>query len=221
MKNLIILSLLLVFLLPLTASADKGNNEALTLLNQPQKNSAPLQQPQTTGQPQELRDIHGPMELQKQSRVLLYGVVIGLMLLLLLAVALFIKRRKKPMPAPTPSWEKALSDLTEARLLLSPDLALRYMNRASLILRNYVEARFAIKSTRQTTGEFLYNLNKSAADPAIRSCKSELQTCLEQCDMAKFAHQVPLQQNMEMVESAIISFVEKTRQDPESKGETL
>jgi len=219
MKDLLILFLLLIFFLPFAVFADEGNNEALTLLNQPQKNTVPLQQPQVTGQPQELRDIHGPVELQKHSRTWLYGIIITLLLLFLLAVVLLIKKRKKPMPAPIPSWEKALSELSEARQLLSPDLALRYMNRVSLILRNYVESRFAIKSTRQTTREFLSNLNKSSADPAIRSCRDELQTCLEQCDMAKFAHQIPLQQNMEMMESAIITFVEKTRPNPESKGE--
>ncbi len=219
MKNIPFLFLLLIFLLPLTVFAAKDSDETLTLLNQPPQNTAPLQQAQASGQPQELRDIHGPVELQKQSRTLLYGIIITLSLLLLLAVALWMKRRKKPMATPIPPWEKALSELTEARQLLSSNLALRYMNSVSLILRNYVESRFAIKSTRQTTSEFLTNLNKSSADPAIRNCKSELQTCLEQCDMAKFAHHIPLQQNMEMMESAIIAFVEKTRPNPEQKGE--
>jgi CYTH domain-containing protein len=95
------------------------------------------------------------------------------------------------------------------------------MDRVSLILRKYLESRFAIKSTRQTTREFLHNLNKSSADPEVQSYKGELQTCLEQCDMAKFAHQIPQQQNMEMMESAIISFVEKTRPIEQSKGETV
>lgn len=220
MKNLL-LFLLLFFLLPLSAFAEGSGDESLTLLNRPQQNTASLQQPQATGQHQEIRDIHGPVELRKQSRSLLYGFIIGLLLLLLLAaVILLIKRRKKTVPVPVPPWEQALSELTEARLLLSPGLALRYMNRVSLILRNYVESRFAIKSTRQTTREFLSSLNKTSADPAIRNCKGELQTCLEQCDMAKFAHQIPLQQNMEMMESAIIAFVEKTMPDPEQKGET-
>ncbi len=220
MKNLPVLFLLLIFLLPLNSFAAGGNDETLTLLNQQPKNTTPLQQTQVTGQPQELRDIHGPVELQKQSRTLVYGIIITLLLLLLLAVVLFIKRKKKPLPIRIPPWEKALSELTEARQLLSSNMALRYMNSVSLILRNYVESRFAIKSTRQTTGEFLTNLNTSSADPVIRNCRDELQTCLEQCDMAKFAHHIPLQQNMEMMESAIIAFVEKTRPNPEQKGET-
>ena len=220
MKNLIISFLIILFFLPLTAFAEKGNNQALTLLNQPQKNAAPQQQTQPAGQPQEIRDIHGPVELQNQSRALIYGALICLLLILIVVVALLIKRRKRPEAPSIPPWEKALSDLTEARALLTSDFALRYMDRVSLILRKYVESRFAIKSTRQTTPEFLHNLNKPSADPKVQSYKGELQTCLEQCDMAKFAHQIPQQQNMVMMESAIISFVEKTRPEEQLKGET-
>lgn len=219
MKNLFILLFLLLFFLPCSVLAEKKADESLTLLNQPPKNAA-LQQQQPADQQAELRDIRGPVELPKQSQALIYAAVITLLLLFILVIVLLLKRRKKPLAPPIPPWEKALSELTEARKLLSADLALRYMDSVSLILRKYVESRFSIKSTRQTTREFLYNLNKSSADPIIKSCKGELQTCLEQCDMAKFAHQVPLQKNMEMMENAIITFVEKTRPDSQPKGES-
>ncbi len=161
--------------------------------------------------PLELRDIYGPLELQEQSNILLYLAVISLLLLLAAAVFFLLKKRKQTVIPAIPPWEKALSELNEARELLTPDRALLYMNRISLILRNYVESRFTIKSTRQTTREFLHSLNNSSADPSVRNCKVELQTCLEQCDLAKFAHQIPLQENMQMMERSIISFVEKTR----------
>ncbi len=215
-KRLFVLFLLLLLFPPLSALAGGSNEEELTLLNQPQKNAAL----QPTDQSQELRDIHGPVELKDLSQALIYAAVISLLLLLLLIVILLIKRRKKTTSPPIPPWEIALSELTEARTLLSTDLALQYMNRISLILRKYVESRFAIKSTRQTTREFLHSMNRSSTDPAIRNCKHELQTCLEQCDMAKFAHRSPLQQNMEIMESSIIAFVEKTTPDPESRGKT-
>ncbi|MBW2682948.1 MAG: hypothetical protein JRC69_05230 [Deltaproteobacteria bacterium] len=211
MRFLFPLFCLLIFLLPLSTFAEEGTDTPLTLLNKPQKNATSLQQPQPAGQPQEIRDIYGPLELTERAGMLLYGGVIALLLLLAVAVFLLLKRRKKSTTPPTPPWEKALSELTEARKLLNPDRALLYMDRVSLILRNYVESRFGIKSTRQTTGEFLSTLGSSSADPSIRSCKTELQTCLEQCDMAKFAHQIPLQENMELMEGAIIGFVEKTR----------
>ena len=175
------------------------------------KNTALQQQQQAAYQLQELRDIYGPLELQGQNDILLYIAVLALLLLLAAAVFFLLKRRKQPVIPVIPPWEKALSELSEARELLTPNQALLYMNRISLILRNYVEARFTIKSTRQTTREFLYSLSNSSADPAIRNCKNELQSCLEQCDMAKFAHQIPMKENMEMMEGAIIGFVEKTR----------
>ena len=221
MKKLIISFLFILFLLPLGVLAEKGSDQSLTLLNQPKMSAAPQQPPQQAGQLQEIRDIHGVVELQNQSRALIYGAVIGLLLILIIVAVLLLKRRKKPEVPSISPWEKALSDLSEARALLTTDLALRYMDRVSLILRKYVESRFSIKSTRQTTREFLHNLNKSSADPEVQSYKGELQICLEQCDMAKFAHQIPQQQNMEMMESAIISFVEKTRPIEKSKGETV
>ncbi len=211
MKYMISLFFLLIFLFPSTVYADKATNAPLTLLNQPTKNMSPRQQQQIVNQPPELLDIYGPLELQEQNNILLYIAGIALLLLLAAAVFFLLKKRKHPVIPVIPPWEKALSELSEARELLSPDRALLYMNRISLILRNYVESRFTIKSTRQTTREFLYSLNNSSADPAIRNCKDELQTCLEQCDMAKFAHQIPIKENMEMMEGAIIGFVEKTK----------
>lgn len=220
MKKMVVSFLFILFLLPLNVSAEKGNDQSLTLLNRPNKSTVPTQQQQPAGQVQEIRDIHGPVELQNQYRVLVYGALIGLLLISVIIAALLMKRRKKPEVPLIPPWEKALSDLSEARTLLTADLALRYMDRVSLILRKYVESRFAIKSTRQTTTEFLNSLNQSSADPEVQSYRGELQTCLEQCDMAKFAHQVPQQQNMEMMESAIISFVEKTRPAEHAQGES-
>lgn len=211
MKLLLYPVFLIIFLFPSATFADKPTNAPLTLLNQPTKNTVSQQQQQAAYKPQELRDIYGPLELQEPSKILLYIAVLALLLLLAAAVFFLLKKRKQPVIPTIPPWEKALSELNEARGLLTPDGALQYMNRISLILRNYVESRFIIKSTRQTTREFLYNLNNSSADPAIRNCKPELRTCLEQCDMAKFAHQVPLQENMEMMEEAIIGFVEKTK----------
>ncbi len=211
MKYLFPLFCLLIFLLPLSAFAEETTDAPLTLLNKPQKNATSLQQPQPAGQSPELLDIYGPLELKEQAGMLLYGGVIALLLLLAVGVFLLLKRRKQSTTPPTPPWEKALSELTDARKLLNPDRALLYMDRVSLILRNYVESRFGIKSTRKTTREFLSTLGSSSAEPSIRSCKTELQTCLEQCDMAKFAHQIPLQENMELMEGAIIGFVEKTR----------
>lgn len=109
-----------------------------------------------------------------------------------------------------PPWEKALLDLADAKKLLSPERALLYMDRVSQILRGYIEARFAIQSTRQTTREFLQGLTDVGGSSPLQAHKSELQDCLEQADMAKFAHHHPALGNLEQMEVAVTTFIKKT-----------
>jgi len=223
MRYLLIFSFLLIVLLPSAAFAQpqETTEQPLTLLNQPQKKSGPaVQLPQSPPKPEEIRDIYGPLELRDSPRMLLYGTIIGLLLFAAAALFLLLKRRKRSTAPQIPPWERALAELTEARTLLTADKPLLYMTRVSQVLRNYIESRFAIKSTRQTTGEFLRDLNTSSADPLIKNCRDELQTCLEQCDMAKYAHQIPMEKKMKLVEDAIVGFIKKTRPDAAEKGGT-
>ena len=221
MKYLLFFSFLLIIFLPSAAFAQETTEPPLTLLNQPQKKSGPaVKLPQAPSKPEEIRDIYGPIELRDRPRMLLYGTIIGLLLFAAAALFLLLKRRKRSTAPQLPSWDRALAELTEARTLLTADKPLLYMTRVSLILRNYIESRFAVKSTRQTTGEFLQDLNTSSADPLIKNYRNELQTCLEQCDMAKFAHQIPMEEKMKLVEDAIVSIIHKTRPDAAEKGGT-
>ncbi|MBW2658496.1 MAG: hypothetical protein JRC87_02695 [Deltaproteobacteria bacterium] len=221
MRYLFMFFLLLILLIPSPAFTGQAEEEPLTLLHQPQKTGAAVQPPQAPAQPQQLRDIYGPVQLKDQPRIVLYATVIGLLLLAAAALFFILKRRKQSGIPQIPPWDRALFELTEAKTLLTADKPLSYMTRVSHILRNYIESRFAIKSTRQTTGEFLQDLSRSSADPLIKNCRDELQTCLEQCDMAKFAHHIPGHENMELVEDAIVSFVHKTRPDNAgSRGKT-
>ena len=221
MRCLFFFSFLLILLLPASAFAQQPADAPLTLLSQPQKKSgAAVQRPQSPARPEELRDIYGPLELRDKPKMLLYGTIIGLLLFAAAALLFLLKRRKRSTVPQLSPWDRALSELTGAKTLLTTNKPLLYMTRVSLVLRNYIESRFAIKSTRQTTGEFLQDLNTSSVDPLIKNCRDELQTCLEQCDMAKFAHQIPMKENMELVEDAIVSFIHKTRPDATEKGGT-
>ncbi len=150
-----------------------------------------------------------------------YLLIIGIVLLVLLAAAAiiwFFKKRTIPAPPPVPPWEKALLELAEARKWLSPERALVYMDRVSQILRSYIESRFAIQSTRQTTREFLQSLTAVGADSPLQTHKSELQACLEQADMAKFAHHVPEIENLKKMEEAITTFIKRTEPAESPKG---
>ncbi len=210
--RILIFLLLAVFLRPVPTFADNtSTGEApLTLLQQPGQNAQTAHTPNIDKEDKELHDIHGPVLITEQrSYLLLAGIILAI---LAAAAALYwlIKRRTRRTPPPVAPWERALQDLAEARKLLSPERALSYMDRVSQILRSYIESRFAIKSTRQTTGEFLQRLADTDDNAPLQRHQAELQFCLEQADMAKFAHHTQDISNLEKMEEAVIAFIRKT-----------
>ncbi len=159
-----------------------------------------------------LRDIHGPVPLAGQPPWWVIGGIIAIVLVLFALVVLFLKRRQKtsaPLPAP---WETALAELAAARELQHQ--ALLYVERVSEILRRYIESRFAIRSTRQTTREFLAELGQSGGHSPLAPFRQELQIWLEQADLAKFARLVPGPDHMAEMERAAAEFVKKTEPSP-------
>lgn len=215
-RRALLLPLLVLLVLPLCGFADSSSDAPLTLLHKPQDNSRTAQnQPNQQTQPlssqaEELHDIHGPVPTTEAPPYLLLAGILVVVLLAAAALIWFLKKRGKPASPPTPPWEKALLELADARKLLNPERALVYMDRVSQILRSYIESRFAIQSTRQTTREFLQSLTKIGTNSPLQTHKSALQACLEQADMAKFAHHVPEIKNLEMIEDAVTTFIKKT-----------
>ncbi len=210
----------LLLFLPVVCFADSSDNAPLTLLNEPQTGSTTGKHNNITNNSESLRDIHGPIPLSEPPP---YPLIIGIVLLLtLLAAAMYWYLKKRPRPAPpsVPPWEKALIDLAEAKKLLTPERGLSYMDRASQILRCYIEARFSIQSTRQTTTEFLRGLKGVGPDSPLQTYKNELQGCLELADMAKFAHHIPKLEDLQLMEDSVITFVKTTEPvpDPAPKG---
>jgi hypothetical protein len=218
--RLFLLLLLLVLILPVGSFAE-GNTAPLTLLKKPDPATrpAPGQHNQTISKSdEELRDIYGPVATTERPPYLLIIGIICLVLLAAAAIIWFFKKRTTPAPPPVPPWEKALLELADARRWRSPERALAYMDRVSQILRSYIESRFAIQSTRQTTREFLQSLTAVGTALPLQTHKSALQACLEQADMAKFAHHVPEIENLEKMEEAVTSFIKKTEPAESAKG---
>jgi hypothetical protein len=209
--------LLWLFLLPVcsyAASGDDAPDPPLTLLQEPQKSGRTIQNPALTnpaltGRNEELRDIYGPVPITEPPPYLL---IAGGVCLLLSAALLywFLRKKGAKTPPPIPPWERALLDLAEAKRLLSPERGLLYMDRVSQILRSYIESRFAIQSTRQTTREFLAGLTGVGNNSPLQTYKTELKDCLEQADMAKFAHHLPQLGNLEQMEVAVTTFIQTT-----------
>lgn len=167
-----------------------------------------------------LHDIHGPVPIAEQPPYLLIAVVVCLLLLAIAALLWYLRRKDTSVQPAIPPWEQALLELAEAKSLLSAQRGIVYMDRVSQILRSYIESRFAIQSTRQTTREFLHSLTSVGDSSPLRTYKTALQDCLEQADMAKFAHHLPQLDHLEQMEAAVTNFVQKTTPPPTSAKST-
>jgi hypothetical protein len=209
-RRTLVLPLLLLFILPICSFAESSGDAPLTLLNKAPKSAQSGQIQTIPNQAEELHDIYGPVPIAEQPPYLLIAGISLFVLLLAVAIFWFLKKSGQPTPPPIPPWEKALLDLAEAKRLLNPERALLYMDRVSQILRSYIESRFAIQSTRQTTREFLQGLTGIGGNSPLQTHKTELRNCLEQADMAKFAHHIPEIKNLEMMEDAVTTFIKKT-----------
>jgi hypothetical protein len=97
-------------------------------------------------------------------------------------LALAWSRRRKPKPVPPGEW--ALAAL--AKLEAAPGA--QTVERVALILRTFVERRFAIPATKLTTTE----LSAAAGEQGWPVEQAEsLRAVLDECDRAKFAGDVP------------------------------
>ena len=167
---------------------------------------------------EQLRDIHPPLLLPEAPdyTMLIAGI---LFFLLLLGVALwFFRFRKKKVILPSAD-ETALANLQSARILMSVEQAQQYAVELSTILRRYIEQRFRIRTSRQTTKEFFTNLMASPRQTTelFDTHSKSLHECLEQCDLAKFARCRPDRNSMEKMETAVQDFIVATREP--SKGD--
>ncbi len=202
--------MLVLFFLPVYSHADGSAEAPLSLLNSPHKNSQTGQSPTSTHTIGELHDIYGPVPIADPPPYLLIAGIVLLVSAGSRLILLAVQKKAQPAPPPIPPWQRALQDLADARKLLNPERGLLYMDRVSQILRSYIQSRFAIHSTRQTTREFLNGLTRIDGSSPLQTYKSELQDCLEQADMAKFAHHLPSLGNLEQMEVAVTTFIKKT-----------
>lgn len=188
-------------------------------------NGQPLQlvSPQDTSQqraiPDMLHDIHGPLAMAEPLSPLLIALIILGILLMAAAIFWWRKTRKRPSLPATPPAVIARDELMRARELMNPEQAIGYMERVSVILRSYLEARFQLPASRRTTREFL-----SAAltqSEVFGDFTPALARCLERCDMAKFAHQPAGIDHLREMEASVLEFVNRTepRQEQTTGGQ--
>ncbi len=160
----------------------------------------------------DIHDIYGPVALPDPLNWLYYlGAALVILALFVVWFILFKKRKPQPVDE-IPSHEIALAELTRARKYIKQNLSLKYAHKVSLILRNYLEMRFDIRSTRQTTTEFLASFKhiSNSSKEMLQPYRESLQMCLEQCDLSKYAHKTTEQEAMEQLEESIRTFIRQT-----------
>lgn len=228
MKKLIITMVLAVMFMSQFVYGAESGEGPLTLMKDPkqtEQNSGGKTLPQVVpqqgqGQALQFYDIYGVVPT-KASIPYLY-IILGTLLVLVAGALVYwwLKKRGKKVFTPIiPAWERAMTDLKAAKSLQNREQGRVYMDRASQILRRYIEQRFAMKSTRQTTAEFLSSLGREKSSE-LTNFRPELQDCLEQADMAKFAHKDQNEETLLGMEEAVATFVRSTRPVDDAKEES-
>lgn len=134
---------------------------------------------------EDIRDIHGLVEIPSGWAWL--AIALGI-LLMLLAIAALVRRWRRPKPEPPPPAADAVAyaALERARQYMTPDDAERFGTVISAAIRHYIEARFDRSAPRRTTEEFLRDLTRDPS-PDLARHVPVLESLLGQMDLVKFA----------------------------------
>jgi hypothetical protein len=112
-----------------------------------------------------------------------------------------------------PPHTKALRALARLRVLprTTPAQVEAFYVEVSQVLRTYLEERFGLHAPERTTEEFLSELEQGSALSTDQ--RRALQRFLSQCDMVKFAAQIPGEEVHLETFAIAEQFVETTRAD--------
>ncbi len=157
-----------------------------------------------------VEDLRWLTPAQEQSWAL--WLVLGFAVLVIAVVVFFwLRRRKKAgltFRRPPEPHEKALKALRELAGLIEEDRGIEFVNRVSLVVREYIQDRFSLRAPHRSTEEFLLEARHSAklgeTDQAL------LGKFLAQCDLVKFARQRVLVEGMKGLYDAAQRFIEGT-----------
>ena len=168
--------------------------------------------PGPTNAPKEdIRDIRGLREIPDPWRWALYAAGGLLGLLLLYGLWRVLRRKKLRLEL---AHERAFAALERARELMQPDQARAFSFQLSDVIRQYIEARFAVRTTQQTTSEFLVHMSEQGSGP-LSGQRGLLHEFLENCDRVKFARAGLTESEMEGMYQSAWQFVDATKPTPE------
>lgn len=131
-------------------------------------------------------------KIERRSKYVFFAIVGGLALVLMLGVTavafiIYFLMRRKAEKALTP-WESALAEIRSLRSKTKEGKESFEASVSDLtdIVRRYLETRFKLRARRQTTTEFLSELDKGSS-PLADTHKSFLHDFLYAADLVKFA----------------------------------
>lgn len=155
----------------------------------------------------DIHDIRGPVFILPWWAI--PAALTGLVLLALVGYAVYRWWQHRRRPRALEPFEIALERLEQLRSLMEPPRAREFSTAASDIVRTYLELRFEVIATHQTTEEFLHDLLESPKASLVRH-RALLSEFLHQCDLVKFAGLALTRQNMESLQASARAFVLET-----------
>ncbi|WP_269540889.1 hypothetical protein [Cerasicoccus fimbriatus] len=120
-------------------------------------------------------------------------------------------------PPPNPAKD-AREALAELRAAMSELTMREFIDRLSKIFRAYLEGRFTIRATSQTTREFLKAATKGSR--FNEETREKIREFLETSDRAKFAHQTVPEETGNAFLAFVESYIEATEKSPPAKEDS-
>jgi hypothetical protein len=107
-------------------------------------------------------------------------------------------------------YQIIMDRLQQCRALITEGNARAFSGEVSDIVRGYLERRFAVPSTHQTTEEFIRSAAGNASNQ-LEPYLPQLKDFLGYCDMAKFARSELNVEQMQLMLDSAARFVESTK----------
>jgi hypothetical protein len=160
---------------------------------------------------EDIRDIRGPKAVTESWMI--PAVLAGAIVVALCGYVIWRRRHRGAPLRNLTLAETTLERLEETRPLMNPATAREFGIAASEVIRNYIEQRFGVIATQQTTEEFLQTLLQGSNETLARH-RSLLAQFLQQCDFVKFAGASLAVADMESLFQSARSFVLETSETP-------
>lgn len=183
-----------------------------TLLPAQTAPTAPPTAPPSAAAANDIRDIRG-IKAVPSSEIWMMEAA-GVAALAALAYGAYCWYRRVKL-TPKTAEDIALERLEKALRLMQPDTAREFSIEVSETVRSYIEARFKVHATHQTTEEFLHGLVDPSASLLARH-QELLGDFLTHCDLAKFARWVLSVEEMQSMHASARTFVQETSRAAES-----